>query len=111
MAQILSTTPQGLLLLGRQASDAAAGAVSPELPQQSLDLPSYPTTGLQQFGFFIIFFFPAVSVLLVGLRVYDRVVTRLFGVDDAFILMATVCRFVSALHVPPFSKSWPCEGT
>lgn len=110
MAQILSIIPQGLLLLGRQASDAAAGAVSPaELPQQSLDLSSYPTTGLQQFGFFILFFFPAVSVLLVGLRVYDRVVTRLFGVDDAFILMATVCRFVSALHAPPFGKSW--EGT
>ncbi len=110
MAQIPGF-PQGLLLLARQAGDAAAGAVSPELPQQSLDLSSYPTTGLQQFGFFILFFFPAVSVLLVGLRVYDRVVTRLFGVDDAFILMATVSWFIFALPVPPSGKSRPCEGT
>lgn len=80
--------PQGLLLLARQAAD---GAAQTPLPQQSLDLSSYPTTGLQQFGFFILFFFPALSVVLVGLRLYDRATTRLFGLDDAFIIVATVC--------------------
>ncbi len=86
--------PQGLLLLARQATEGRA--VSAELPQQSLDLSSYPTTGLQQFGFFLIFFFPAVSVVLVGLRLYDRATTRLFGIDDGFILVATVrlCRLI-----------------
>lgn len=62
----------------------------PELPQQSLDLSAYPTTGLQQFGLFIIIFFPVISVLLVSLRVYDRVSTRTFGIDDGFIVLATV---------------------
>jgi hypothetical protein len=83
----LTGVPQGLLLLARQAANGAAQT----LPQQSLDLSSYPTTGLQQFGFFILFFFPALSVVLVGLRLYDRATTRLFGLDDAFIIVATVC--------------------
>ncbi|KAM7194245.1 hypothetical protein V8F33_007391 [Rhypophila sp. PSN 637] len=69
----------------------------PELPQQSLDLSTYPTTGLQQFGLFIIIFFPAVSVLLVSLRVYDRFSTRCFGLDDGFIVLATLLAAVEAV--------------
>ena len=88
MAQLSSAVSQGLLLLARQADGAAP---PPDLPSPSLDFSSYPTTGLQQFGFFVLFFLPAVSVLLVGLRLYDRATTRLFGIDDAFIVLATVC--------------------
>ncbi|KAK4098418.1 hypothetical protein N658DRAFT_432043 [Parathielavia hyrcaniae] len=76
------------LLLARQAGNATVPP--PVLPQQSLDLNSYPTTGLQQFGLFILVFFPVVSVLLVGLRVYDRAKTKTFGLDDGFIIVATL---------------------
>jgi hypothetical protein len=78
-----------LQLVARQAANGTVNATT-NLPHQSLDLSSYPTTGLQQFGLFIIVFFPVVSVLLVGLRVYDRVKTKAFGADDAFIVAATV---------------------
>ena len=60
------------------------------LPQQSLDLSTYPTTPLQQFGLFILIIFPAISVLLVSLRLYDRIKGNAFGLDDAFISVATV---------------------
>lgn len=81
---------QGLLLAARQA--AGDGAAPPvELPDQSLDLSSYPTSSLQQFGFFIIFFFPAVSAVLVALRLYGRITMEAVGVDDFFIIAATVC--------------------
>lgn len=60
------------------------------LPQQSLDLSTYPTTSLQQFGFFIIFFFPALAFFIVSLRIYGRVSTKTFGWDDGFIIAATV---------------------
>jgi hypothetical protein len=85
MSQIIA---QGLVL-ARQAANATDQAV---LPQQSLDISSYPTSGLQQFGLFIIIFFPAVSLLLVGLRIYDRATTKTVGVDDFFIIGATVRR-------------------
>jgi hypothetical protein len=78
------------LLLARQAVDGTAAA--PVLPQQSLDFSSYPTTSIQEFGIFIIFFFPAVSMLLVSLRIYDRFTTKTLGADDVFIAVATVCR-------------------
>lgn len=80
----------GLLLAARQAANAANTTVV-ERPHAPLDLSIYPTTPLQQFGLFIIVFFPVVSVLLVGLRVYDRTKTKTFGADDAFIVAATVC--------------------
>lgn len=57
-----------------------------------MDLSAYPTTLLQQFGFFIIFFFPTVSLLVVSLRVYDRILTKNFGWDDIFIIAAVVSR-------------------
>ncbi|KAK0722394.1 hypothetical protein B0T26DRAFT_604717, partial [Lasiosphaeria miniovina] len=88
---------QGLHLLARQAAANGTGVPPPPLPQQSLDLSSYPTTGLQQFGLFIIIFFPALSVLLVGLRLYDRIKTKSFGADDAFIVTAAVLAAVEAV--------------
>lgn len=60
------------------------------LPQQSLDLSTYPTSGLQTFALFIIIFFPLISVTVVGLRIYDRVTSRTFSLDDVFIVGATV---------------------
>ncbi|KAK5654576.1 hypothetical protein OQA88_7205 [Cercophora sp. LCS_1] len=78
----------GLLLAARQANGNVT--VPAELPHQSLDLSTYPTTGLQQFGLFLQVFFPVLSVLLVGLRVYDRATTKTFGVDDVFIVAATI---------------------
>lgn len=83
----LMLIPQGLVL-ARQAANETAPT---ELPQQSLDLSSYPTSGLQTFGLFLIIFFPALSLVLVGLRVYDRARTKTIGIDDWFIITATVC--------------------
>lgn len=91
----MALLPQGLLLV-RQA--AANGTAPPGmLPQQSLDLSTYPTTSLQQFGLFLIVFFPAVSVLLVGLRIYDRAKTKTFGADDYFIIAAAVLAAAEAV--------------
>ncbi|ERS95395.1 uncharacterized protein SPSK_01719 [Sporothrix schenckii 1099-18] len=50
----------------------------------------YPTSGLQQFGFAIILFFPLLAFLVVGLRVYSRLKTKQFGIDDALIVVAMV---------------------
>ncbi|KAK7959246.1 uncharacterized protein PG986_004100 [Apiospora aurea] len=64
---------------------------------ESTDLSTYPTTSLQQIGFFIIFFFPALALVVVSLRVYSRCSARTFGWDDGFIVAAMV-RF-------PFARS------
>ena len=45
----------------------------------SVALDPNPTTGLQQFGFAIIFFFPVLAFLVLTLRVYGRVLTKQFG--------------------------------
>ncbi|AEO63928.1 uncharacterized protein THITE_123400 [Thermothielavioides terrestris NRRL 8126] len=92
---MLQLIPQGLsVLLARQAENGAAATA---LPPQSLDLSSYPTTGLQQFALFLIIFFPAVSLVLVGLRVYDRATTKTFGIDDGFIVAATILAVAEAV--------------
>jgi hypothetical protein len=90
------------LLRARQAPPTGTSGAPAALPPQSLDLSSYPTTGLQQFGLFIVVFFPALSALLIGLRVYDRSRTKSFGLDDAFIIVATVCFTRLAQNVTPF---------
>ncbi|KAI1496538.1 CFEM domain-containing protein [Biscogniauxia marginata] len=48
----------------------------------------YPYSDLQQGGFFILFFFPSVALLVVGLRVYGKLKSRQFGWDDALTCMA-----------------------
>lgn len=40
---------------------------------------AYPYSPLQQGGLFILFFFPAIALVVVGLRVYGRVRSRQFG--------------------------------
>ena len=52
--------------------------------------PEHPTSSLQQFGFAINFFFPALAVIIVGLRVYSRLKTKQFAVDDGLIILAMV---------------------
>lgn len=51
---------------------------------------AYPTSGLQKFGFAIIIFFPILAFIVVCLRVYSRVSTKQFGIDDALIVVALV---------------------
>ncbi|KAK0616663.1 hypothetical protein B0T14DRAFT_588881 [Immersiella caudata] len=92
----LQLVPIGLLW-ARQSPVDGNSAAPAALPPQSLDLSSYPTTGLQRFGLFIIVFFPTLSALLVGLRVYDRTRTKAFGLDDGFIIVATVLAATEAV--------------
>ncbi|KAJ0372630.1 hypothetical protein COL154_000363 [Colletotrichum chrysophilum] len=66
---------------------ASPATISSTLPPVSDDYP-YPETGLQQIGFFILFFFPALALIVVGLRVYSRVSTKQFGWDDGLICFA-----------------------
>jgi len=88
--------PIGLLWARQAVANDTSGAPA-VLPPQSLDLSNYPTTGLQQFGLFLVVFFPVLSALLVGLRVYDRARTKAFGLDDAFIIVATVLAAAEAV--------------
>ncbi|KAI8960149.1 hypothetical protein F5Y11DRAFT_280105 [Daldinia sp. FL1419] len=48
----------------------------------------YPYSPLQHGGFFILFFFPAIALIVVGLRVYGRVRSRQFGWDDGLACVA-----------------------
>ncbi|KAI0883299.1 uncharacterized protein GGS22DRAFT_168363 [Annulohypoxylon maeteangense] len=49
---------------------------------------SYPYSSLQHGGFFILFFFPAIAFIVVGLRIYGRLRSRQFGWDDALVCIA-----------------------
>ncbi|KAI5918551.1 CFEM domain-containing protein [Camillea tinctor] len=54
------------------------------------DVELYPYSPLQQGGFFILFFFPSIALIVVVLRVYGRLKARQFGWDDVLICMAMV---------------------
>lgn len=49
---------------------------------------TYPTSSLQQFGFAVTIFFPILAFIIICLRVYSRVNTKQFGIDDAIIILA-----------------------
>ncbi|KAK7911573.1 hypothetical protein PG985_014054 [Apiospora marii] len=66
------------------------------LPTESTGLSTYPTTALQQIGFFVVFFFPALSLAVVSLRVYSRFSARTFGWDDGFIVAAMLTALAEA---------------
>ncbi|KAH7014387.1 uncharacterized protein B0I36DRAFT_378120 [Microdochium trichocladiopsis] len=66
------------------------------LPPQSLDLSTYPTTPWQQFGLAIVVLFPVLAVMIVGLRVCWRFKTKALGIDDAFIVVATILAVAEA---------------
>ncbi|KXJ88087.1 hypothetical protein Micbo1qcDRAFT_108262, partial [Microdochium bolleyi] len=57
---------------------------------------TYPTTPRQQFGLAIIVLFPVLAVMIVGLRVSWRFKTRALGIDDAFIIVATILAVAEA---------------
>ncbi|KAL0944005.1 uncharacterized protein CTRU02_201892 [Colletotrichum truncatum] len=69
------------------AAAAAAATSAPALPPVTNDYP-YPYSSLQHIGFFILFFFPALALIVVALRVYSRVSTKQFGWDDGLICFA-----------------------
>ncbi|KAI0009553.1 hypothetical protein F4779DRAFT_640394 [Xylariaceae sp. FL0662B] len=72
------------------ASIAGRQSVSgPGLPHaDTADL--YPYSPLQQGGFFILFFFPAIALVIISLRVYERTRSRQFGWDDVLACVAMV---------------------
>ncbi|KAI1092323.1 hypothetical protein F5B19DRAFT_212645 [Rostrohypoxylon terebratum] len=49
---------------------------------------AYPYSPLQHGGFFILFFFPAIAFIVVCLRIYGRIRSRQFGIDDALVCIA-----------------------
>lgn len=85
----------------------AARLDSPDVPERPplesspLDFSNYPSSSLQRFGFFVLFFFPALSLLVVALRLYGRLSTKTFGWDDAFIVPALVSPAVTGTRPRP----------
>ncbi|EXK29191.1 hypothetical protein FOXG_09789 [Fusarium oxysporum f. sp. lycopersici 4287] len=49
---------------------------------------SLPTTPLQQKGLAALFLFPALSIIIVSMRMYSRVTSRTVGLDDWLVLAA-----------------------
>ncbi|KAK1983122.1 CFEM domain-containing protein [Colletotrichum cereale] len=70
-----------------QRRDADSPGAAPALPPVSNDYP-YPYSHLQHIGFFVLFLFPTVALIVVALRVYSRVITKQFGWDDGLICFA-----------------------
>ncbi|CAM1508236.1 Fc.00g050840.m01.CDS01 [Cosmosporella sp. VM-42] len=50
----------------------------------------YPYSRLQHIGFFILFFFPTLALLVFALRIYGRVSAKQFGWDDVLISIAMI---------------------
>ncbi|KAE9367059.1 hypothetical protein N431DRAFT_487492 [Stipitochalara longipes BDJ] len=67
---------------------ARAAATSAPLPPQSLDFTHYMTSPRQQGALFLTFFMPAVALVVVCLRIYNRVTSKSFGMDDSLIIAA-----------------------
>lgn len=66
------------LVYAAQESQETAAPTMPILPPVSNDY-VYPPSSLQHIGFFILFFFPTLALIVVALRVYSRVSTKQFG--------------------------------
>ncbi|CAM1508730.1 Fc.00g055780.m01.CDS01 [Cosmosporella sp. VM-42] len=54
-------------------------------PEPYPDVSKIPTPPLQRVGIFIIFFFPAMSTIVIALRFYTRVTMRTLGLDRRYI--------------------------
>ncbi|KAH7008308.1 CFEM domain-containing protein [Ilyonectria destructans] len=65
----------------------------------------YPYSRLQHIGFFILFFFPALALLVFGLRIYGRFSTKQYGYDDLLITIAM------ALSIAETGCSWKSMRT
>lgn len=82
-----------------------------------LALPSSPApSGLQTFAIFVNFFFPALALVVVSVRVAGRVVASQFALDDWLVCVAmflsigeTVisffCKPAVSLHADPYSTA------
>ncbi|KAK3344258.1 hypothetical protein B0T25DRAFT_462534 [Lasiosphaeria hispida] len=55
-----------------------------------MDASFSPTSPLQQFGIAVNFFFPALALVVIGLRIYSKASMKSFGADDAFICLAMI---------------------
>lgn len=53
-----------------------------------LALPATPASGLQIFALFVNFFFPALALLVVAVRVAGRVAVGQFALDDWLVCIA-----------------------
>ncbi|KAF6836250.1 hypothetical protein CPLU01_03748 [Colletotrichum plurivorum] len=82
----MSQAIAALVYAAQESQETTAPAV-PALPPISNDYP-YPPSSLQHIGFFILFFFPTLALIVVALRVYSRVSTKQFGWDDGLICFA-----------------------
>ncbi|KAK1672538.1 CFEM domain-containing protein [Colletotrichum godetiae] len=78
---------QAVAALVHAAQLRDTSSTSAALPPITDDYP-YPYSSLQHTGFFVLFFFPTIALLVVGLRVYSRVTTKQFGWDDGLICFA-----------------------
>lgn len=75
--------PPGMhALLARQTETAATTTETD---------PYAVTTGLQQLGFFIIFFFPFLAFFILCLRLYSRVKTATFGLGKFHMCCNSQC--------------------
>ncbi|WYZ44622.1 hypothetical protein EsH8_VII_001058 [Colletotrichum jinshuiense] len=63
------------------------------------DVLTIPTPPHQRTALFIVFFFPALSVVIFSARSYSRLTTRQWGLDDWLCGMAVLC---AVLMTPPF---------
>lgn len=73
-------------------------AILPRRPEHGnvLDIPTPP---LQQAALFVIFFFTALAFVVYSLRVYTRLKTRQWGLDD---YLATCAMIFSLMMIGPF---------
>ncbi|UQC82683.1 CFEM domain-containing protein [Colletotrichum lupini] len=78
---------QAVAALVHAAQLRDTSSTSAALPPITDDYP-YPYSSLQHTGFVVLFFFPTIALLVVGLRVYSRVSTKQFGWDDGLICFA-----------------------
>ncbi len=54
----------------------------------AFNLPPNPTSLMQTFALIILFFFPGVALIIVGIRAVGRWTSRQFGWDDGLICTA-----------------------
>ncbi|KAF7553390.1 hypothetical protein G7Z17_g3672 [Cylindrodendrum hubeiense] len=68
------------------------------------DVSKIPTPPLQRTGLFIIFFFPALSTVIVALRIYTRLIMRTVGLDDWLCVGALVSSILVSASLFMFFK-------
>ncbi|KAK0704877.1 hypothetical protein B0H67DRAFT_362884 [Lasiosphaeris hirsuta] len=72
-----------------------------------MDASFSPTSPLQQFAIAVNFFFPALALVVLGLRIYSKTSFKSFGADDAFICLAMM--FSIGLTVASYFCALACR--